>query len=136
MGLPGSGKTTLAQALAPKLNAHYFNADQVREQFNDWDFSRQGRIRQSHRMRELADASSAEFVISDFVAPLAEMRCNYQADWIIWVDTIRKGRYADTNTIFEAPDYCDFHITEQNAEKWADFIAGHILDSGKRRIEE
>ena len=80
MGLPGSGKTTLATALKAKLTADHFNADEVRAKFNDWDFSEAGRIRQSKRMRELADASTAEYVIADFVAPLVEMRNNYKAD--------------------------------------------------------
>jgi adenylate kinase family enzyme len=135
MGLPGSGKTTLAEALQKKLgNCAWFNADKVREQFNDWDFSHEGRIRQSKRMRELADncPSNPEYAIADFVAPLVEMRNNFKADWTIWVDTIREGRYADTNKAFIEPEYYDFRITEQNAEKWADFIVNHILDNRRR----
>ena len=101
MGLPGSGKTTLATALKTKLNATHYNADAVRAQCNDWDFSHEGRIRQSKRMRELADSSTTQFTIADFVAPLVEMRNNFKADWTIWVDTIREGRYADTNAMFQ-----------------------------------
>jgi adenylylsulfate kinase len=134
MGLPGAGKTTLANELKTKLSADHFNADEVRSKFNDWDFSETGRIRQSKRMRELADASTAEFVIADFVAPLVEMRNNYKADWTIWVDTIREGRYADTNAMFQEPEVYDFRITEQDAEKWADFIAEHILDNRRRPV--
>jgi adenylate kinase family enzyme len=134
MGLPGAGKTTLANALKAKLNADHFNADEVRSKFNDWDFSETGRIRQSKRMRELADASTAEFVIADFVAPLVEMRNNFKADWTIWVDTIREGRYADTNAMFQEPEFYDFRITEQAAEKWADFVAEHILDNRRRPV--
>jgi adenylylsulfate kinase len=135
MGLPGSGKTTLAQALQAKLkNCAWFNADKVREQFNDWDFSHEGRIRQSKRMRELADncPSNPQYVIADFVAPLVEMRNNFKADWTIWIDTIREGRYADTNKAFVEPEVYDFRITEQDAEKWADFVADHILDNRRR----
>jgi len=132
MGLPGSGKTTLATALQTKLNATHYNADAVRAQFNDWDFSHEGRIRQSKRMRELADASATQYAIADFVAPLVEMRNNYKADWTIWVDTIREGRYADTNAMFQEPEIYDFRITEQDAEKWADFIADHIVDNRRR----
>jgi len=135
MGLPGSGKTTLAEALQKKLgNCAWFNADKVREQFNDWDFSHEGRIRQSKRMRELADncPSNPEYAIADFVAPLVEMRNNFKADWTIWVDTIREGRYADTNKAFIEPEVYDFRIAEQDAEKWADFIANHILDNRRR----
>ena len=43
MGLPGSGKTTLANELAPLLNAKRLNADEVRKEANDWDFSEEGR---------------------------------------------------------------------------------------------
>jgi adenylate kinase family enzyme len=135
MGLPGAGKTTLAQALQAKLkNCAWFNADKVREQFNDWDFSHEGRIRQSKRMRELADncPSNPQYVIADFVAPLIEMRNNFKADWTVWVDTIREGRYADTNKAFVEPEVYDFRITEQDAEKWADFVADHVLDNRYR----
>jgi len=134
MGLPGAGKTTLATALTAKLNATHYNADAVRAQFNDWDFSHEGRIRQSKRMRELADSSTTQFAIADFVAPLVEMRNNYKADWIVWVDTIREGRYADTNAMFQEPEVYDFRITEQDAEKWADFIADHIIDNRRRPV--
>lgn len=134
MGLPGAGKTTLAKALADKIDAMWFNADDVRKQYDDWDFSETGRIRQSKRMRDLADDSHAKFVICDFVAPLVEMRNNYKADWTVWVDTIREGRYADTNAMFQEPELYDFRITEQDAEKWSDFIAEHILNNTRRPV--
>ena len=153
MGLPGAGKTFLATALKKYLEDHsvlfhpsaetaassmafveWFNADDVRKKFNDWDFSQEGRIRQSHRMRELADKSSADFVIVDFVAPLPEMRYNYKADWTIWVDTIDAGRYEDTNRMFTPPDVYDFRITEQDAEKWAEFVGSHILENRRRPV--
>jgi adenylylsulfate kinase len=136
MGLPGAGKTMLAQALQKRLNCPWFNADKVREQFADWDFSHDGRIRQSRRMRELADncPKNSEYVIADFVAPLVEMRNNFKADWTVWVDTIREGRYADTNALFDEPEVYDFRVTEQNAEKWADFIADHIIDQRRRPV--
>ena len=134
MGLPGAGKTTLATALKTKLNATHYNADAVRAQCNDWDFSHEGRIRQSKRMRELADSSTTQFTIADFVAPLVEMRNNFKADWTIWVDTIREGRYADTNAMFQEPEVYDFRITEQDADKWADFIADHIADNRRRPV--
>ena len=132
MGLPGAGKTYLAQRLLDQLKAgdktvSWFNADDVRKEYNDWDFSYEGRIRQSRRMRELADKSAVDYVIADFVAPLPEMRNNFKADWTVWVDTIREGRYADTNAMFDEPNVYDFRVTEQNGEKWADFIADHIF---------
>lgn len=137
MGLPGAGKTYLAERLRDYLNQNgktcgWLNADEVRKQYNDWDFSREGRIRQSLRMRELADESNTDYCIVDFVAPLPEMRHNYKADWTIWVDTIDAGRYADTNKMFVAPEVYDFRITEQNAEKWSEFIADHIIENRRR----
>jgi hypothetical protein len=134
MGLPGSGKTTLALELKKHLNAEHFNADEVRQRFNDWDFSEAGRIRQSVRMRELCDLSSAYYNISDFVAPLPEMRHNFKADWTIWVDTIEQGRFEDTNRMFQAPEQYDFRVTEQNATKWAEFVANHILENRRRPV--
>jgi len=133
MGLPGAGKTTLAQALQKKLgNCAWFNADKVREQFNDWDFTHEGRIRQSKRMRELAELAgncpTLEYVIADFVAPLVDMRDNFNADWTVWVDTIQHGRHADTNAIFQDPEIYDFRVTEKDADKWAEHIAKYILD--------
>lgn len=137
MGLPGAGKTFLAQALQRYLESDnrsvtWFNADEVRRQFDDWDFSPAGRIRQSHRMRELADSAETDFAICDFVAPLTEMRNNFCAHWTIWVDTIDHGRFEDTNRAFVDPTVYDFRITEQDAEKWAEFIGSHITDDRRR----
>lgn len=134
MGLPGAGKTTLAAALTAHLfpNCLWLNADTVREKYNDWDFSHEGRIRQSVRMRQLADASDKQFVIADFVAPLPKMREIYEADWVIWVDTIDSGDYDDTNKMFVTPEIYDFRVTEQDAEKWASVIADHIVNDRRR----
>ena len=154
MGLPGSGKTTLAGALKKYLEQHgtrkdwsslemmpisglnatvnWFNADDIRRKYNDWDFSNDGRIRQSIRMFQFSMESGGDYVICDFVAPLVEMRNNFKADWTIWVDTIREGRYADTNAVFVEPEVYDFRVTEQNAEKWAEFIGSHIIDNRRR----
>jgi hypothetical protein len=154
MGLPGSGKTYLAQhildhlqdaykvnelSLTPfttsKVKVGWLNADDVRKKYNDWDFSHEGRIRQSLRMRELADSMTEyDYVICDFVAPLVEMRNNFKADWTVWVDTIDKGRYEDTNKAFIPPEVYDFRITEQHGEKWGEFIAAHILDNRRRPV--
>lgn len=158
MGLPGSGKTFLATALKKYLEENsnvntmplermlhlelppiaytskvdWFNADEIRKRFNDWDFSKEGRIRQSLRMAEFALKSSGDFVICDFVAPLVEMRNNFKADWTVWVDTIEQSRFDDTNKAFVPPEQYDFRVTEQDAEKWAEFIGRHILDERRR----
>lgn len=135
MGLPGSGKTTLAAAISHRLTAHsktveWLNADVIREQFNDWDFSVDGRIRQSIRMRNLADSmKSADYVICDFVAPIKEMRDNFSPDWLIWLDTIDSGRFEDTNRLFTHPETYDFRVTEKNSEKWCSIIVANILDN-------
>ena len=140
MGLPGAGKTYLAQHILDHLQAEnkkvrWLNADDVRKEYNDWDFSETGRIRQSLRMRTLADTmTDVDYVICDFVAPLVEMRNNFKADWTIWVDTIDKGRYEDTNKAFIPPEVYDFRITEQKAEKWGEFVAAHILDNRRRPV--
>jgi len=154
MGLPGSGKTTLADALRRYLEEHgnisygralnefadsavqvtWFNADDIRRKYNDWDFSNDGRIRQSLRMFQFSMEAGGDYVICDFVAPLVEQRNNFKADWTIWVDTIREGRYADTNAAFVEPDVYDFRITEQNAEKWAEFIGEHIVANRRRPV--
>ena len=116
MGLPGSGKTYLSERLVPLLNAAWYNADVVRKMANDWDFSDDGRIRQSKRMRTFADfeKDSGRFVLCDFVCPTPETRKNFDADITIWMDTIEEGRFKDTNEIFIKPEDVDFQIKEWN----------------------
>lgn len=133
MGLPGAGKTTLSIALKHKLEklgkyVIWFNADFVRKEFNDWDFSHEGRIRQSIRMRELADdASLCDFVICDFVAPLVEMRTNFGADYTVWVDTLSEGRFEDTNKVFVKPEKYNIRVDTQDAKLWSRIIAKELL---------
>ena len=124
MGLPGSGKTTLANELAPLLNAKRLNADEVRKEANDWDFSEKGRKRQSKRMADFAIKLKNEgnFVVADFICPTPEARRLFPADYIIWVDTIKEGRFDDTNKMFVKPDKFDFHVTTQDAKNWASKI--------------
>ena len=116
MGLPGSGKTYLAKRLQPLLEAAWYNADKVREMANDWDFSPQGRIRQSLRMKNLADFEKkhGRMVICDFVCPTKKTKENFDPDITIWMNTIKEGRYEDTNKMFEEPDDVNFRITEMN----------------------
>jgi adenylylsulfate kinase len=110
MGLPGAGKTTLAQALQARLNCAWINADAIREQYNDWDFSVAGRIRQSQRMRQEADLLPSDYVIADFVAPLTQMREEFSADFTIWMDTIQQSRFADTDTMFVSPTSSEYDL--------------------------
>ena len=128
MGLPGSGKTTLANELAPSLNAKRLNADEVRKKANDWDFSEDGRKRQSKRMADFAKKlkEDGNYVVADFICPTPEARSLFPADYIIWVDTIKEGRFDDTNKMFVKPDKFDFHVTTQDAKKWATTILKEI----------
>jgi hypothetical protein len=114
------------------VEVDWFNADEIRQRFNDWDFSREGRIRQSLRMAEFALKCTGDFAICDFVAPLPEMRENFRADWTIWMDTIDAGRFEDTNRAFVPPDKYDFRITEQNAEHWVPIVGDYILNNRRR----
>jgi adenylylsulfate kinase len=128
MGLPGSGKTTLAEELAPLLNAKRLNADEVRKEANDWDFSAEGRKRQAKRMAEFALKlkQDGNFVVADFICPTPEARALFPADFVIWVDTIKEGRFDDTNKMFVKPDKYDYHVTTQDAKNWAPKIIKEI----------
>ena len=128
MGLPGSGKTTLANELAPLLNAKRLNADEVRKEANDWDFSEEGRIRQSKRMADFAInlKKDGNYVVADFICPTPEARELFPSDYVIWVDTIKEGRFDDTNKMFVKPDKFDFHVTTQDAKNWASKIIKEI----------
>jgi adenylylsulfate kinase len=114
----------------------WLNADEIRRKFNDWDFSYKGRIRQSRRMREIADVSNRDYIIADFVCPLEEMREIFDPDFLIWVDTISEGRFEDTNRAFVPPDQYDVRVTEQDADKWAKIIyeqISHKIPSSTQR---
>ena len=125
MGLPGAGKTTLANELDKLIESKRLNADEIRRAANDWDFSEEGRTRQSKRMSEAALKLKNEGnnVIADFICPTPEARKLFPADYIVWVDTIQKGRFEDTNQMFVKPEKFDFHVTTQDANLWAPKIA-------------
>jgi adenylylsulfate kinase len=112
MGLPGSGKTTLAKPFAELIGGVWLNADQIRKKYNDWDFSLQGRMRQAQRMKYLADGIelSGKIAVADFVCPTEQARSEFAADYTIWMDTIPEGRFEDTNILFEKPIEVDYHV--------------------------
>ena len=128
MGLPGSGKTTLANELGPLLKAKRLNADEVRKEANDWDFSAEGRKRQAKRMADFAKKlkDGGNFVVADFICPTPEARALFPADYIIWMDTIKEGRFEDTNKMFVKPEKFDYHVTTMDAKNWAPKILKEI----------
>ena len=128
MGLPGAGKTTLANELAELIECKRLNADEIRKAANDWDFSEEGRTRQAKRMSDeaLKLKSEGNNVIADFICPTPKARKLFNADIVIWVDTIKKGRFDDTNAMFVKPEKFDFHVITQDAKVWAKQIAEKI----------
>lgn len=138
MGLSGSGKTHFSRQLKNYLENNsksvvWFNADLIRKQYNDWDFSREGRLRQSIRMFDLSKNNVCDYVICDFIAPLPKMRDNFKADYTVWMDTIDKCLYEDTNQMFIPPDKYDFRITEKNAEKWIELVGQYIINDKEKK---
>ena len=115
MGLPGSGKSTLAEPFAQLVNGVWLNADAVRKEYNDWDFSPEGRIRQAQRMRYLADGvvRAGRVAVADFVCPTEQARTEFAPDYVVWMDTIKSGRFEDTNKMFQAPEHVDYHVSKR-----------------------
>ena len=131
MGLPGSGKTTIAKLISEKLNAVWINADEVRKKANDWDFSEEGRKRQALRMWTFAEEAldAGNIVVADFICPTEETRKQFNADYTVWMDTIEKGRFEDTNQIFEKPINPNFIIRYLDADMWAKVIVKEIKEN-------
>tara|TARA_B100000579_G_scaffold93458_1_gene73860 strand:- start:976 stop:1755 length:780 start_codon:yes stop_codon:yes gene_type:complete len=114
MGLPGSGKTYLARRIVKLLNADWFNADKIRGDYDDWDFSNAGIIRQVKRMKKLADSSKKKFVVADFICPIKKQIEIFKPNFIIWMDTIKKSKYQRMNKLFSKPKKYDLRIEEKN----------------------
>lgn len=116
MGLPGSGKSTLAEPLAKELQGVWVNADAIRKEYDDWDFTLEGRIRQANRMRHISDGivMAGKTAIADFICPTREARMQFDPDYTVWLDTIKKGKYDDTNKMFEPPELniVNYHVAE------------------------
>jgi len=133
-GLPGSGKTTLAEPFAKLIGAVHINADAVRKEYDDWDFSPEGRMRQAMRMRYLADGiiKAGKICVADFIAPTPEARKNFAADFTVWMDTIKEGRFEDTNKMFVPPtkEEMDYHVSE-----WFDDTHKELIEVVQKYIE-
>ena len=140
MGLPGSGKTTLATDLQYLLNnnykCHWLNADKVREQFNDWDFSESGRERQAKRMKDLAELHGQynDIVLCDFVCPFQKTREQFNPDYLVFVNTIKESRYTDTNKIFEIPKKFDFEVKFQNSNYYSKAIYNELVRKLNKKV--
>lgn len=113
-GLPGSGKSTLAEPFAKLVGGVWLNADAVRKEYDDWDFTPEGRMRQAMRMKFLADGvvKAGKIAVADFVCPTEAARAEFAPDYTVWMDTIAEGRFEDTNDMFEPPEKVDYHIAE------------------------
>ena len=131
-GLPGSGKSTLGKPLANLLSGVWINADEVRGRYDDWDFSPEGRMRQAQRMRHLSDGvvMAGKIAVADFVCPTEKARQEFNPDFTIWMDTIKEGRFEDTNKMFEAPPKCDYHVAE-----WFDDTHEKLMEVVRTWIE-
>ena len=136
-GLPGSGKTTLAKPFAELIGGVHINADEVREHYNDWDFSEEGRLRQAQRMRYLADGviRAGKIAVCDFVCPTEQARFEFDPDFTIWMDTIPAGRFEDTNKIFQQPVMCDYHVSEwfDDTHKQLAKVITSYIEHGKQK---
>ena len=131
-GLPGSGKSTLAKPFAELIGGVWINADKIREHYNDWDFTPEGRMRQAQRMRHLSDGvvMAGKVAVADFVCPTEQARKAFDPDFTVWMDTIKEGRFDDTNRMFQAPPKCDYHV-----DQWFNDTHTQLLEVVKKYIE-
>ena len=132
-GLPGSGKSTLAKPFADLIGAVHINADEVRTKYDDWDFTPEGRMRQAQRMRHLADGvvMAGKVAVADFVCPTEKTRKEFEPDYTVWMDTISRGRFEDTNDMFETPEKVDYHVAN-----WFDDTHTQLMPVVQRWMEK
>ena len=125
MGLPKSGKTSLAKLLAPMFNAVLLNEDEVRKEANDFDLSEVGRSIHTNRMKRLADEAiqNNRNVVADFECTDDE-RKDFNADYIIYMDTIKESKS-------KIPSNFDFKVTHKDAQMFSFLIKQEILDKLK-----
>jgi adenylylsulfate kinase len=133
MGLPGAGKTTLVNAIAPRLNAVVFNADEVRANINrDLGFSEEDRIEHARRMGWLCDqvVKTGGFAVADFICPTPATRAAYLQGgeaFVVWLNRIERGRFEDTNQLFTPPENPDIEVkAEGTPEFWAEKIVQKV----------
>jgi len=137
-GLPGSGKSTLAKPFADLIGGVHINADAIRTEYNDWDFSLEGRNRQASRMKYLADGvvKAGKIAVADFVCPTHLTRLEFNADYTVWMDTISVGDYPDTNALFEKPVndamHCDI---DYHVERWFDNAHNQLMPVVQRWMD-
>jgi len=116
IGLPGSGKTTLAKTLAERINGFHLNADEVRADLNnDLGFTPEDRVEQARRMGALARLlkNKGQIVIADFVCPTKETRIAFgKPDILVWMNTIKESRFEDTNKLWENPETSDIEYVD------------------------
>ena len=128
MGLPNSGKTTLANKLNHLINGVRLNADVVRRNHNDWDFSLKGTTRQAKRMFKLAKKlRKKNHVVVDFVCPTPESFKYFKADFLIWMNTIKKGRFKNMNEMFQKPKIFHIKVTSKKVDFWKFIILDELI---------
>lgn len=131
MGLSGAGKSELAKELhhlfkQRQIKSKRINGDEVRQKFNDWDFSNEGRLRQAQRIEDIAKNSREDVVIADFIAPTKETRSIFNADMLVWLDTVKSSNYANTDEVFQKPKDYHLKINKKDSKKWAKTIFNKI----------